>query len=58
MPPPRGRVGSLFVDMICISQILGDSQNFTSITEIFISNSRGITTICGSRFFRGREWSM
>ena len=48
MPPPRGRVGSLFVDMICISQILGDIQDFTSIAAMCkLSRVTQTTTNCG-----------
>jgi hypothetical protein len=32
---------SSFVDMICISQVFGHIQNFTSIAELFISDLIG-----------------
>ncbi len=40
--------------MICISQILGDIQNFTSIAAMFISYLIGTTTIFGNGLLRCR----
>jgi hypothetical protein len=42
--------------MICVWQIFGDIQDFTSIADIFISNSGGITTICRSRISNEKVW--
>jgi len=36
------------LDMICISQIFGDIQDFTSIADIFIFEFGEIATIYGS----------
>ena len=40
--------------MICISQIFGDIQKFTSIAGIFISDPSCTTTICGSKISNSR----
>ena len=42
--------------MICVWQIYGDIQDFTSIAEIFMSNSGGVTTICDSRISNEKVW--
>jgi len=44
------------LDMICVWQVFGDVQDFTSIAEIFISDPGGITTICGSRISNTKVW--
>ena len=46
------------LDMICVQQVFGDIQDFTSIAEIFISNFCRITTICGNRISNEKVWSM
>jgi len=43
-------------DMKKRSKHFGGMSEFTYIAEIFISNSGGITTICGSRISREEVW--
>jgi hypothetical protein len=40
--------------MICVWQVFGEFQKFTSIAVVFISDLIGATTIFGSRFSRGK----
>ena len=40
--------------MICVWQVFGDIQDFTSIAELFISDLIGTTTIFGKGLSRGR----
>jgi hypothetical protein len=42
--------------MICISQIFGDIQNFTSIAGMFISSFIGATTIFASGLSGAKVW--
>jgi hypothetical protein len=44
------------LDMICISQIFGDIQDFTSIAETFMSGFSEITTICGGAPSNAEVW--
>jgi hypothetical protein len=43
--------------MIWVWQVFGEVQKFTVIAELFISDSRGMTTICGSRISNDKVWS-
>ena len=42
--------------MMCISQVFGDIQDFTSIAAMFISDLAGTTTIFGNGLSKGRLW--
>jgi len=42
--------------MICIWQVFGGVQDFTSIAAMFISDLIGTTTIFGNGLLRGRVW--